>query len=215
LKALQKADCVLYDFLSAPELLKECKKSCEKICVGKADGLHLKEQREINRILYKKSLVFKSVVRLKGGDPFIFSRGHQEAKYLLSKKVNVNVISGITSAIGGPESAGIPLTIKNKISSVAILTGRKKDINAAIDAPDCQTLVYLMGVSNISNIVKALKKSGRRIDESCAFIENATRSDQRVVKATIGTIEQKAKDQKVKAPAVLIIGDVVRSKMKL
>jgi len=209
LKALKKADVVLYDFLSAPELLKFTKDSCENICVGKADGLHLLEQDQINELLYKKSLEHKYVVRLKGGDPFIFSRGYEEAKYLALKGVNYEVIPGITSAIAAPESFGIPLTIKNKISSVAILTGRKKDIKAQIAAPDCKTLVYLMAVANIANVVKALYKSGRSKDTPCAFIERATSKDARIIRATIETVEKQVKESNIKPPAVLIIGEVV------
>jgi len=215
LKRLKKADCILYDFLSAPELLKHCKKDCEKICVGKKDGLHLKRQKEINELLYLKSREHSHVVRLKGGDPFIFSRGIDEARYLLKRGIKYELIPGITSALSGPESAGIPLTIKNKISSVAILTGRKKDISASIDAPDCQTLVYLMGVSNISNIIKALRKSGRDENEPCAFIEKATRKEQRVIYGTIKTIKDKARDYQVKPPAVFIVGEVVRRRVRL
>ena len=210
LKALKKADCVLYDFLSAPELLKYVKNSCEKICVGKADGLHLKEQNQINRLLYEKALKHAVVVRLKGGDPFIFSRGSEEARYLSRKKIPYEVIPGITSAIAGPESAGIPLTIKNKVQSVAILTGRKKDRNAAIDAPKCATLVYLMAVANIANVVKALRRSGRSEDTPCAFIERATRKDSRIVTATIKTVEARVKKFNVRPPAVLVIGEVAR-----
>lgn len=211
LKALKKADCILYDFLSNQELLRHAKRGAEKICVGKKDGLHLKEQDEINNLLYKKALKYKHIVRLKGGDPFIFSRGHEEARFLDDKGIEYEVIPGITSAIAGPESYGIPLTIKNRISSVAILTGRKKDINSAIDAPDCQTLVYLMGVRNIKNIVKALRKSKRSEDTPCAFIEKATQKDSRIVYGTIGTIKKKAKRYNVKPPAVLIVGEVVKN----
>lgn len=211
LKALKKADCVLYDFLSSPELLKYAKRSAEKICVGKKDGLHLKEQSEINNLLYRKSLVHKNVVRLKGGDPFIFSRGYEEARYLSQKGVAFEVIPGITSAIAGPESFNIPLTIKNRVSSVAILTGRKKDKNAEINAPNCATLVYLMGVANIRNIVKAVLKSGKKKTTPCAFIERATRKDSRIVRGTIGTIEYQVKRFKVKPPAVLVVGEVVKN----
>lgn len=210
IKTLKKADCVLYDFLSSPELLKYTRASCEKICVGKKDGLHLKEQDEINKLLYEKSLIYKNLVRLKGGDPFIFSRGYEEARYLKQKGVRFEVIPGITSAIAGPESFNIPLTIKNRISSVAILTGRKKDINAEIDAPDCATLVYLMGVSNIKNIVKALRKSKRNENTPCAFIERATQKDSRIVRGTIATIEAKAKRFNIKAPSIFIVGEVVK-----
>ena len=211
LKALKKADCILYDFLSSPELLKYAKSSAEKICVGKKDGLHLKEQEEINSLLYRKSLIYNNIVRLKGGDPFIFSRGYEEARYLEQKGVRSEVIPGITSAIAGPESFGIPLTIKNRISSVAILTGRKKDIASPIDTPDCATLVYLMGVANIKNIVKALLESGRKKTTPCAFIEKATQKDSRILRATIGTIEYRAKEFNIKPPAVLVIGEVAKN----
>jgi uroporphyrin-III C-methyltransferase len=209
LKALKEADCILYDFLSSPELLDYAKKSCEKICVGKSDGLHLKEQGEINDLLYKKAHKYRKVVRLKGGDPFIFSRGHEEASYLLQRGIKVEVIPGITSAIAGPEGFGIPLTKKGKISSVGIITGRKKNPRAAIDAPACDTLIYLMAVANIANVVKALRKSGRSDNTPCAFIERTTRRDARIIRATIGTIEEKARKAKVKPPAVLIVGEVV------
>lgn len=209
LKILKKADCVLYDFLSSPALLKHAKKGAQKICVGKTDGLHLKEQNEINTLLYENSCRYRCVVRLKGGDPAVFSRGFEEEKYLSAKGVRAEVIPGITSAIAGPESFGIPLTVKNKIQSFAVLTGHKKKLNAKIDAPDCPTLVYLMGVANIKNIVKALLKSGRSGVTPCAFIERATTKSARIVKATIKTIAKEAARQKVKPPAVLIVGEVV------
>lgn len=209
IKALKGADCILYDFLSSPELLDYAKKSCEKICVGKRDGLHLKEQGEINNLLYKKAHKYSKVVRLKGGDPFIFSRGYEEASYLLERGIDVEVIPGITSVIAGPEGFGIPLTKKGKISSVGIVTGRKNNPNAAIDAPSCDTLIYLMAVANIKNVVKALRKSGRSDDTPCAFIEKATRMDARIIHATVGTIEEKTRKAKVKPPAVLVVGEVV------
>ena len=213
-KRLKHADCVLYDFLSAPELLGHCQKDCEKICVGKKDGLHLKEQNEINSLLFAKSKQYNYVVRLKGGDPFIFSRGVEEARYLLRRGVRHEVIPGITSALSGPESAGIPLTIKNEISSVAILTGRKKDPQAAIDAPACQTLVYVMAVANIANVLKALRESGRPDSEPCAFIEQATRKGQRVIVGTRGTIAEKVRQCQVTSPAVFIVGEVVRRRVR-
>ncbi len=208
--ALKSAECVLYDFLSSSELLEYTDTSCEKICVGKKDGLHLKEQDEINELLYEKAKVHKSVVRLKGGDPFIFSRGFEEFKYLKERKISVEVIPGITSGIAAPEGFGIPLTIKNKVQSVAILTGRKKDPNAEIEAPQCKTLIYLMAVGNIANVVKALRRSGRDIDTPCAFIERATRKDARIIYATIDTMQDKVKEADIKPPAVLIVGEVAR-----
>ncbi|MBP7088134.1 MAG: uroporphyrinogen-III C-methyltransferase [Candidatus Omnitrophica bacterium] len=209
LKALRKADCVLYDFLSPSELLNYTKPHSEEICVGKSDGLHLKEQRSINRLLYRKALEYKRVVRLKGGDPYIFSRGAEEARYLSNRKINYEVIPGITSAIAGPESVGIPLTIKNELSSVAILTGRKKNPRAKIDVPNCDTLIYLMAVANIAKVVKALIKKGKSINTPCAFIERATRKDSRVIRSTISKIVEKAKKYRLRPPAVLIVGKVV------
>ena len=209
LAALKKADCILYDFLSNSKLLDYAKRGAKRICVGKADGLHLKEQGQINRLLYENALIYKSVVRLKGGDPYVFSRGPEELNYLFKRGIRSQVIPGITSAIAGPESFGIPLTIKNKIQSFAVLTGRKRDPKALIDAPDCPTLIYLMGVANITNIVKALKRSGRPETLPCAFIERATRDDSRITIATIGTIVLEARRNKVRPPAVLVVGEVV------
>lgn len=211
-KILRKADCVLYDFLSAPELLEETKKSCVKICVGKSGGLHLKNQKEINRLLYEKSLHHRTVVRLKGGDPFVFSRGYEEARYLTRKKVAWEVIPGITSALAAPENYGIPLTMKNRISSVAIVTGRKHDVDAEIEAPSCGTLVYLMAVANIKRVVDALRKSGRPAHAPCAFIERGTCKDSRIVEATVGTIEEKSRQYNVRPPAVLIVGEMIEER---
>jgi len=212
-RILKQADCLVYDFLSAPEFLKEVKPSCEKICVGKKDGLHLKEQAEINQLLSEKALVYKTVVRLKGGDPFIFSRGADEARYLFGKNIDYEVIPGITSALAGPESLGIPLTIKNRISSVAVVTGRKKDKEAEIEAPNCSTLVYLMAVANIAKVVKALRESGRKANTPCAFIERATTKNERILQATLGTIEAKSKKARIKPPAVLVVGEVVKERL--
>ena len=176
---------------------------------GKKDGLHLKEQDETNRLLYDKASEYRTVVRLKGGNPFVFSRGSEEAAYLKKKAVDVEVIPGITSAFAAPLSFGIPLTVKSEIQSVAVITGRKSDKDAEIEAPTCGTLVYLMAVANISNVVKALRKSGRKDEVPCAFIEKATRPEERITVATIGTIEEKVKKEKIKPPAVFIVGDVV------
>jgi uroporphyrin-III C-methyltransferase len=208
-KLLQKAECVLYDFLSPFELVRELRPECEVICVGKADGMHLKEQDEINQLLLEKARQYDCVVRLKGGDPFLFSRGIEEARFLAGHGIPFEVVPGITSAFAAAAIAGIPLTIKDKFSSVAVVTGRKHDKDAQIDAPDCATLIYLMGVSNIANIIVALRKSGRPDDMPCAFVEKATHKDSRVIAATIGTIERETERAQVKAPAVLIVGEVV------
>ena len=210
LDALRKADCVLYDFLSAPELLLNTKKKCQKICVGKSDKVHLWPQESINSLLYEKAVRHKVVVRLKGGDPFVFSRGWEEASYLRKKGVETEVIPGVTSATAGPLSFGIPLTIKDRVTSLAIVTGRKKDPEAPIEAPKCGTLVYLMAVANIANVVNALKKSGRKAKTPCAFIERSTLDGARIVYATLATLEKTSRKKKIKPPAVLIVGEAVK-----
>lgn len=207
-KVLQKADYVIYDFLANTAFLRIAKRSSKKICVGKADGLHLFEQRQINKLMYEKARSGGIVVRLKGGDPFVFSRGIEEALYLRKKGIDFEIIPGVTSAFAAPESFGIPLTRKGKYSSVAVLTGRKSN-GEKIDAPHCDTLVYLMGVSNIKNIVTAVLRSGKKKSTPCAFIERGTTDAERIVTGTLKTIEDRARKNSIKPPAVFIVGKVV------
>ncbi len=188
--------------------LRLLKNSAEVICAGKADGLHILEQDQINKLIYEKARKGKIVVRLKGGDPFIFSRGIEEALYLKRKKIDFEIIPGITSAFAAAESFGIPLTRKGKYSSVAVLTGRKSN-GESIDAPDCDTLVYLMAVGNINEVVRVILKSGRSKSTPCAFIERATTKEERIVTGNLGNIADKAKQFSVRAPAVFIAGEIV------
>lgn len=214
LKALKKADFVIYDFLAGRDLLKYAKPSAEKICAGKADGLYLLEQASINKLLYEKSRGGKTVVRLKGGDPLVFSRGIEEALYLRHKGIEFEIIQGITSAFAAPESFGIPLTIKGIFSSIAVLTGRKSS-GEAIDTPACDTLVYLMAVRNIDNVVKAVLSSGRSKNTPCAFIERGTTDGERIIAGTLTNIVKLAKERKVRPPAVFIVGEVVKYGRKI
>lgn len=207
-KALKKADVIIYDFLASAKLLAVAGKESEKICVGKTDGLHLLEQGSINRLLYEKARKGGVVVRLKGGDPLVFSRGVEEALYLRKKGIAFEIIQGITSAFAAPESFGIPLTRKGKYSSIAVLTGRKSS-GGGIDAPACDTLVYLMAVANVDNVIKAILKSGRDRKTPCAFIERATTGGEKIVRGNLANIAKKAKEGKVRSPAVFIVGEVV------
>ncbi len=209
LKALKKADVVVYDFLANPALLKHARRSSEKICVGKSDGLHLLPQGEINKLLFEKSAKGKIVVRLKGGDPLVFSRGIEEALYLKKKGVAFEIVQGITSAFAAPESFGIPLTRKGKYSSIAVLTGRKSS-GEELDAPDCDTLIYLMAVSNINNVVKAILDSGRPGTTSCAFIEKGTTGEERILTGNLSNISKRSKERSIEPPAVFIVGEVVK-----
>jgi len=214
LDILKKADTVLYDFLASKKLLEFTKKGAEIICVGKADGLHLLEQGQINKLLYKKARAGKIVVRLKGGDPFVFSRGIEEALYLRKKGASFEIIPGITSAFAAPQSFGIPLTRKGRFSSVAVLTGRKSS-GGEIDAPSCDTLIYLMGVENIKNVVKAILRSGKKKNTACAFIERATTPQERIITGNLGNIVKNAKRYSVRPPAVFIVGDIVKYGRKI
>ena len=209
LKALKKADVVVYDFLAGKELLESAKKGSERICVGKTDGLHLLEQGSINRLLAEKAREGNVVARLKGGDPLVFSRGIEEALYLKKKKVDFEIVQGLTSAFAAPESFGIPLTRKGKYSSVAVLTGRKS-VKERLDAPDCDTLIYLMAVSNIDNVIKAVLRSGRNKTTPCAFIERGTTATERVLTGNLSNIAKKARESFLRSPAIFIVGEAVK-----
>jgi uroporphyrin-III C-methyltransferase len=209
LKRIKEADIILYDFLASKELLKFAKSSAKIICVGKEDGLHILEQDKINKLLCQSAQKGKIVVRLKGGDPLIFSRGIEEALYLKKKGIDFEIIPGITSAFSAPESFGIPLTRKGKYSSVAVLTGRKSN-GKNLDAPDCDTLVYLMAVANIENVVKVILTAGRPKTTPCAFIERGTTKDERIIVGNLANIVKKAQGYAVRAPAVFVVGDIVK-----
>lgn len=214
LKRIKEADVILYDFLASRKLLQFAKKNAQIICCGKSDGLHILEQEQINKLLYKFAKNGKRVVRLKGGDPLVFSRGIEEALYLKNKKIDFEIIQGITSAFAAPESFGIPLTRRGKYASVALLTGHKSNKDK-LDAPDCDTLIYLMAVGNIGKVVKVILDSGRKKLTPCAFIERGTTSDERIICGTLSDIMHKAVEYNVKPPAVFIVGEVVRYGKKI
>ncbi len=214
LKAIKKADVVLYDFLASKDLLRFAKKRAKVICCGKADGLHLLEQPEINKLLLKFAKQGKIVARLKGGDPLVFSRGIEEAIYLKNKEIDFEIIQGITSAFSAPESFGIPLTRKGRYSSIAVLTGRKSNKDK-LDAPSCDTLIYLMAVSNIENVVKVVLGSGKIKNTPCAFIERGTTKRERIITGNLGNIVRKSKEYKVSSPAVFVVGEVVNYGRKI
>jgi len=209
LKRIKEADVILYDFLASKELLTFAKRGSRIICCGKADGMHILKQDKINKLIAASAGQGKIVVRLKGGDPLVFSRGIEEALYLKKQRIDFEVVQGITSAFAAPESFGIPLTRRGRYSSIAILTGRKSN-NGKLDAPRCDTLVYLMAVSNINNVVNELLKSGRPRNTPCAFIEKGTTNEERIIPGTLGSIVKKSLRDKVKPPAVFIVGGVVR-----
>lgn len=214
LKRIKEADVILYDFLSSRKLLQFAKKGAQIICCGKSDGLHILKQKQINKLLYKFAKAGKIVARLKGGDPLVFSRGIEEVLYLKNREIDFEIIQGITSAFAAVESFGIPLTRRGKYSSIAVLTGRKSNKDK-LDAPSCDTLVYLMAVANIEGVVKTLLNAGRDKFTPCAFIERGTTKNERIISGRLSNIVSKAKEYNVSAPAVFVVGDVVKYGKKI
>ena len=165
-------------------------------------------------MLYLEAGLGKKVARLKGGDPLVFSRGIEEILYLAKRGIDFEIIPGVTSAFSAPESFGIPLTRKGRYSSVAVLTGRKSN-GDSLDAPDCDTLIYLMAVANIKEVVKKILKSGKGRNTPCAFIEKGTTKDERIITGDLGNIVKRARESSVKSPAVFIVGKVVKYGKKI
>lgn len=221
LKCLRKAQVLIYDRLTAPELVKYVPKTAKIIYAGKSSGRHALTQNQINMLLVKFARQGKIVVRLKGGDPFLFGRGGEECEFLAAHEINFEVVPGVTSATAVPAYAGIPLTHRRFASSVGIFTGHKADtkkvsaLNWKKISTGLDTLVFLMGVENLSCIVKNLIKSGRHPKTPCCLIQNGTMLHQKIVVSDIGSIVDKAKSAKIMPPSVFIVGDVVSLQNKI
>lgn len=219
LKLIREADVILYDELigeGIKELVKRESKA-ELIDVGKRAGRHKKKQEEINRLLVEYGKTGKKVVRLKGGDPFIFGRGGEEIEALAEHGIEFEVVPGITSAIAGPAYAGIPVTHRRHDPALVLITGRQErerlnwDALAKLNA----TIVILMGVSTLKENVEKLIKHGKSPETPVAIIEKATTPEQRVVRGKLGNIVEIAEKEGVKAPAVIVIGGVVEVEEKV
>ncbi len=215
-RLIESAEVILYDQLPGEVILNMLPKSAEKIDVGKYAGNHKLSQWQINELLVKRAKDGKLVVRLKGGDPYLFGRGGEEAQALVKEGIEVEIVPGITSAIAVPAYAGIPITHRDYASMVTFITGHE-DPDKEDTALDWEllarfqgTLVILMGVSMLPRNVKELVKHGKSIDTPVAVIERGTRPDQRVTIGTLADIVGLCKQRKVKAPAITIIGDVVK-----
>jgi uroporphyrin-III C-methyltransferase len=215
-RLIESAEVILYDQLPGEAILKMLPESAEKIDVGKYAGNHKLSQWQINELLVKRAKEGKIVVRLKGGDPYLFGRGGEEAQTLAQEGIEVEIVPGITSAIAVPAYAGIPITHRDYASMVTFITGHEdpEKEDTALDwellARFKGTLVILMGVSMLPRNVKELVKHGKSIDTPVAVIERGTRPDQRVTIGTLADIVGLCKQRKVKAPAITVIGDVVK-----
>ncbi len=217
-RVLKEADVILYDELIGEDLKEFLKKTkAELVDVGKRAGRHKKRQEEINRLLVEYAKQGKKVVRLKGGDPFVFGRGGEEAEFLAEHGIPFEVIPGITSAIAVPAYAGIPITHRSFDPAVVFITGReaRERLNWEALAKLNATIVILMGVSNLRRNVDKLLKHGKDPNTPVAIIEKGCTEEQRVTVAPLKDIADVAEKVGVKAPAVIVIGDVVKLREKL
>jgi uroporphyrinogen III methyltransferase/synthase len=212
---IKAADTLIYDYLAAEAFLTYARPDAEKIYVGKKGGDHTLPQEEINRLLVAKAKEGKNVVRLKGGDPFVFGRGGEEIEELLAEGVAFEVIPGVTSAVAAPAYAGIPLTHRKFTSTVAFVTGHEDPTKASssIDwaslAGGIGTLVFFMGVKNLPHICQQLLKHGRSGDTPVALVRWGTTPRQQTVTGTLDNIVERVRKAKLKAPAIIVVGGVV------
>jgi uroporphyrin-III C-methyltransferase len=212
---IDKAEVVLFDQLPGEEILATLPAGAEKIDCGKFGGKHNLEQDEIEALMVDRALKGKTVVRLKGGDPFMFGRGGEELETVRSAGIEVEMVPGISSALAVPASVGIPLTHRKFASQVTVLTGNEDPTKPepALDwellARSRGTIVILMGVANLAKIAAVLMKNGKAAATPVAIIERGLRKDRRVTTGTLATIAEAATNAGVKPPAVIVIGDVV------
>ncbi|MBW6470818.1 MAG: uroporphyrinogen-III C-methyltransferase [Methanosarcinaceae archaeon] len=215
-RLIDTADVVIYDQLPGKAILDSIPHNTEKIDAGKFAGDHRLSQWETNELIVKKAKEGKMIVRLKGGDPYMFGRGGEEAEVLVEAGIEFEVVPGITSAIAAPAYAGIPVTHRDHASMVTFITGHEdptKD-ETALDwetlAKFDGTIVIFMGVKMLGRNTGELIKYGKDPKTPVALIERGTRPDQRVTIGTLGSIADIAKEQGVKAPAITLIGNVVK-----
>jgi len=213
LRLMQECDVIIYDRLANNSLLSHTKPDCKKHYVGKAAGHHSMLQEEINDLLVDEACQGNMVVRLKGGDPFVFGRGGEEIVALQKESIAYEVVSGVSSAISVPAAAGIPVTNRGYSRSFTVLTGHTAtNFGVGEDyetlAQIKGTLVFLMGLGNLESISTGLIKEGKPSDTPVAVISDGTTKNQVTVKGTLGTIVEQVKQSAIKSPAIIVVGDV-------
>ncbi len=219
LRVLQGADVLLYDYLVAPAIVELARREAERIYVGKQHEKHTLGQQEINALMVRLAREGKHVVRLKGGDPFIFGRGGEEIEALAAEGISFQIVPGITAASGASSYAGIPLTHRDYAQSCVFATGHLKDGSAQLDWPALtrprQTVVIYMGLHGLQAICEGLVAHGLAADTPAALVERATQAEQRVAEGTLASLPGVALREKLKPPALLIVGEVVRLRSRL
>jgi len=221
LECIKQADVIVYDRLAGSRLLNQRRRDAECIYVGKQPDRHTLTQGEINQLLVEKAQQGFSVARLKGGDPFVFGRGGEEAEVLASHSIPFEIIPGVTSAIAVPAYAGIPVTHRDFTSSLAIITGNEdptketSSIQWSKIATGVGTLIFLMGMGNLPGIAQRLIEHGRDSQTPVALIRWGTRPEQKTLVGRLDNIAQLAKEQNFKNPAIIIVGEVVQLRDKL
>jgi len=216
LELLKTCDVVIYDRLASFQLLDYLKDGCQKIYVGKAAGQHSKTQEEINAIIVQNAQRYESIVRLKGGDSFVFGRGGEEIEELIKHNISFEVVPGVTSAISVPESVGIPVTHRGVSQSFHVITGHTNSSqNVLTDNFEALaklegTLVFLMGLSNIEQIVERLVQNGKDVETPVAVISNGTMNNEKTLRGTLADIVTKVKEENIVSPAIIVIGKTAR-----
>ena len=213
---IERADCLVYDALAAPGILNWIRPDCEKIYVGKRAGNHALPQEEINEVLVKCSARYACTVRLKGGDPYVFGRGGEEAQALHAAGVPFEVVPGVSSAVAGPACAGIPVTHRDFCTQFTVFTGHEgaHKAESSLDIPGIAaakgTKVMLMGMSRLRETLEALVQAGQGADVPAAAVQWAATGRQKSVTATVATLADAVEAAGIASPAVVVIGDVVK-----
>lgn len=221
MELLRQADVVMYDALANPELLKECKQGAELIDAGKRSRDHHLSQWQTNELLVKYAEEGKTVVRLKGGDPFLFGRGAEEAEELRKAGAEVHVVPGVSSSISVPELAGIPVTHRDYASLVTFITGHEKDGRDS-DRVDWRslvqghgTLVIMMGLGNAARISEELIAGGMSPDMPAAVISKGSTPEQKVAVTTVSRLVQTISEQALEPPGIIVVGEVASLRERL
>ncbi len=219
LRLMQKADVVVYDRLVSQDILEMVRRDAEKVYVGKAKSNHTLPQAEINQLMVDRALLGQRVVRLKGGDPFIFGRGGEEIETLIEHNIGFQVVPGITAATGASTYAGIPLTHRDHAQSVVFATGHLKDDNIDLDWPALvqknQTLVFYMGLTGLKIICNQLIQHGMPASTPIALVQSATCPNQQVLTGTLSNIIELVEKSTITPPTLIIVGTVVELHSKL